>query len=169
MARTKPIERSVLPPSFDRLLWRLHDARVDHLAASCDIAMPGQLTVDRVKHGLAGASLDQAFLEVPDGGAIGELAAVAQADKALEAQTIEQLEFHLLVTQVEQLLDQQHARHQFSAEWRTAAALTAGAWCGMVNRGGQRREVDMLLQHPQVGISSPTSCQNCGWFFEVLS
>lgn len=48
----------------------------------------------------AGVGADQALLERPDGGAVGNLAAVAQADKALEAEAVEQLELHLLVAQV---------------------------------------------------------------------
>lgn len=54
--------------------------RVDHLAAARHVVMPGQLAVDRVKHGFAGAGPDQALLERPDGGAVGNLAAVARAD-----------------------------------------------------------------------------------------
>lgn len=130
---------------LDRLFWRLHDARV----AACDIAMPGQLKVDRVKHGLAGPSLDQAFLERPDRRAVGNLAAGAQTDKALEAQTIEQLEFHLLVAQVEQLLYPQYAHHQFGGKRRATAALPAGPGRCMIDRFGKRREVDMLVENPQ--------------------
>lgn len=73
---------------LDRLLRRLQDARIDHLATPRHVAMPGQLAVDRVKHGLAGAGLDQAFLEVPDRGTVRNLAAVAQTDKTLEAQAV---------------------------------------------------------------------------------
>lgn len=62
---------------LDRLFWCLYDARIYHLATARHVAMPRQLAVDRVKHGFAGAGLNQAFLEVPDGGAIGNLAAVA--------------------------------------------------------------------------------------------
>lgn len=89
--------------------------------------MPGQLAVDCFKHGLAGAGPNQVLLECPDGGAVGNLAAVAQADKALEAEAVEQLELHLLGAQVEHLLDQQHAHHQFGGKWRAAAALAAEA------------------------------------------
>ena len=70
-----------------------------------------------------------------------------QSDKALKAQAVEQLEFHLFVAQVEQLLDQQNANHQFSREWRTPAAFAAGARSCFVNGIGKRDEVDMLLHH----------------------
>lgn len=72
--------------------------------------MPGQLAVDRFKHGFAGVGLDQPLLEYPDRGAVGDLATVAQPHKTLEAQTVEQVKFHLVVAQIEQLLDQQHTR-----------------------------------------------------------
>lgn len=113
------------------------------------MALPGQLAVDRVKHGLAGPGLDQTFLERPDDGAIGTLAVVAKTDKALQAEAVKQLELHLRIAQGKQLLDQQHTHHQFSGEWRTTAAVGTGAWRGMIDPGGQCLEVDMLLQYPQ--------------------
>lgn len=132
-----------------RLPGRLHDARVDHLAAARNIAMLGQLTIDRFENALAGARLDEAFLERPDRRSIWNLAAGTQADEALKAQTIKQLELHLLIAQVEQLLDQKHAHHQFGGERWTAAAFAAGTRCRMIDFGGKGNEVDMLLQHPQ--------------------
>ena len=63
--------------------------------------MDRQLTVDRVEDALAGAGLDQALLECPDRGPVGDLAARAQPDKALETEAVEQLEFHLLVAEIE--------------------------------------------------------------------
>lgn len=81
----------------DRLPGRLRDARVNHLATTRHIAVDRQLAIDRVKNALAGASLNQAFFEGPDRGPVGNLAAVAQSDKTLETEAVEQLELHLLV------------------------------------------------------------------------
>ena len=109
--------------------------------------MPGKLTVDGVKDTLAGAGLEQALLERPDRCPVRYLTTGTQSDKALEAQAVEQLEFHLFVAQVEQLLDQQDANHEFGRERRTPAAFAAGAGSGFINRIGKRDEVDMLLHH----------------------
>lgn len=132
-----------------RLPGRLHDARVDHLAAASNVAVHGQLAIDRIENALAGAGLDQALLESPDRRSVRDLAAGAQSDETLKAQAIKQLEFHLLIAQVEQLLDQQHAHHQFGGERWTAAAFAAGTRCRTIDFGGKGNEVDMLLQHPQ--------------------
>ena len=110
-----------------RLFRRLHDARVNHLAASCNVAVFAELPVHGLKDALAGAGLDQALFESPDRRPVRDLAAGAQSHKALKAQTVEQLEFHLLVAQIEQLLDQQDPHHQFGGKWRTATALAARA------------------------------------------
>jgi hypothetical protein len=74
---------------LDRLLGRFDNTGIDHLAAARHVAMPGQLAVDRLEHGLAGAGLDQAFLEGPDRDAVRNLAAAAQANKTLEAEAVE--------------------------------------------------------------------------------
>lgn len=37
---------------LDRLRWRLHDARIDHLATTCHVAMSGQLPVECMEHSL---------------------------------------------------------------------------------------------------------------------
>lgn len=89
-----------------RLLGRLDYARVDHLSAARNVAVLGQLPIHRLEGALADAGLDQPFLEGPDRRSVGNLAARAQSGKALKAQAVEQLELHLLVAQVEQLLDQ---------------------------------------------------------------
>lgn len=84
-----------------RVFRRLRDARVNHLAATYNVAMPGKLTVISVEGTLAGVGLKQAFLERPDRCPIRYVAAATQTDKALEAQAVEQLKFHLLVAQIE--------------------------------------------------------------------
>lgn len=113
------------------------------------VAVSGELAIDRFKNALADTGLDQALLERPDRGPIRNLAAGTQADEALEAQPIKQLEFHLLIGEVEQLLDQQLADHQFGGKLRAAAAFTAGTCCRTIVLGSECREVDMLYQHPQ--------------------
>jgi hypothetical protein len=60
-----------------RLPGRLHDARVDHLAAARNVAVPGQLAINGIEHALAGAGLDQALLEGPDRRPVRDLAAGA--------------------------------------------------------------------------------------------
>lgn len=86
---------------LDRLLGRLDNAGIDHLTTARHIAMDRQLTIDRVEDALAGTCLDQAPLECPDRGPVGDRAARAQPDKELETEAVEQLEFHLLVAEIE--------------------------------------------------------------------
>ena len=62
-------------PSF--LSECLHDARIDHLAAARNLAVPGQLAINGIEHALAGAGLDQALLEGPDRRPVRDLAAGA--------------------------------------------------------------------------------------------
>lgn len=132
-----------------RLPRRQDDGSVDHLATTGNIAVLGQLAIDSLEYAFAGARLDQAFLESPDCGAVGDLAGVAQAGKALETEPVQQLELHLLVRQIEQLLDQQDTHHDFCGKWRASAALTAWAWRCLIDRRRHGGEIDMPLQHLQ--------------------
>jgi len=131
-----------------RLLGRLHDARVDLLAAARNVAVLGELAIDRFENALAGTGLEQALPEYSDLGPIRNLAAGMQADEALDAQTIDKLEFHLLIVEVEQRLDQQYADRQFCGKRLAAAPFTAGAWRHTVDLGGECREVDIAALTP---------------------
>ncbi|MDN0076606.1 hypothetical protein QU481_17200 [Crenobacter sp. SG2303] len=108
-----------------------------------------ELPIDRSKEGFAGIGGDQALLEEPDRGAVRNLAAVTQADETLKAQAVEQVELHLFIAEVEQLLNQQDPYHQFGRERRAPATLAARARGGTVDLGGQDGKVDMLLQGMQ--------------------
>lgn len=133
----------------DRLLGSRDDAGVDHLTTARDVAVLGELAINRVKDTFAGARLDQPFLENPDCRPVRNLATVAQADKALITQAIKQLEFHLLIRQIEHLLNQQQPHHHLGRERRATAAQSAGTRRGLIYLGSQRHEIDMLLQHLQ--------------------
>ena len=65
---------------------------LSRLVLAGSIATSRRSENDRVKHGLAGAGPDQAFLEHPNQGAIRDMATVTQPGEMLEAQAVEQLE-----------------------------------------------------------------------------
>lgn len=110
--RRRPVDRHgvVLDDRFlflvQRLPGHLHDARVDDLAPWCDVAVPGKLTVDRIEHALAHAGLDQPLLERPDRRAVWNLAGVGKPRETQKTHPIQQLEIHLFIGQIEQLLKQ---------------------------------------------------------------
>jgi len=60
-----------------RLPGRLHDARIDHLAAARNVAESGQMAINGIEYGLIGTVLDQAFLEGPNRRPVRDLAAGA--------------------------------------------------------------------------------------------
>jgi len=86
-------------------LGRVHNARVDHLTAARNVAVLGELAIDRLGNALAGTGLDQPLLKCPDRGPIRNLVADTKTDEKLEAQIFEKLEFHLLIGEVKHLLD----------------------------------------------------------------
>jgi hypothetical protein len=66
--------------------------------------LPGQLAVDGREDNRAGPGGDEPLAESSEGGTVGDLAAVAQADEALETEAIEPLKLHLFVAEVVPLL-----------------------------------------------------------------
>nr|WP_229261172.1 hypothetical protein [Duganella levis] len=64
---------------------------------------------------------------------VRHLAALAQVDKALEAEAVEQLEFRLLIAQAKQLLNKQHPDRQFGRDRRATATFVAGAQRSMID------------------------------------
>ena len=129
-----------------RLLRCRHDAGIDHLPAAGDRALPVELPTHRLEDAPGRPRLDQAFLEGPDRGAVGGLRTLAQHDEALKAQAVEQLELHLLVAQVVELLDHQHAHHQLGGKRRANPARAARSGRRLVDLGRQRRKVHMCSQ-----------------------
>ena len=79
----------------------------------------------------------------------GNLTGVDQARKAQEAHPVQQLEFHLLIRQVEQLQQQHNAHHHLGGERRPAAARPIRARCRPIYLGGKHRRIDMLVQYLQ--------------------
>jgi hypothetical protein len=132
-----------------RLFRRLDDGGIDHLTTAGNVAMPCQLPIDGIEDALAGAGFDQALFESPDRCAVRNLARITQAGKALEAQAVQQLEFHLFVGEIEQLLDQQNPHHDLGRERRPSATFATWPRCCFIDRRSQGSEVDMPLQHLQ--------------------
>lgn len=106
---------------------RGHQGRVDDLPAARQIAALQQLTVHRLKQGRDAINA-QALLVMPDGVAIGDVGAVGEQAKALVAHAVKQLVFHLLVTEVVEVLQDQDAHHDRSGVWRapTPGGVTSG-------------------------------------------
>ena len=166
----------------------MHDARVDHLAAACDIAKPGPLTVDRLKHVLAGTNPDQAFLERPDPRAGSNLAAGAQADKTLEAESIKPCNFTCSTLRLNSCrisrtrtinsvgtVDDYHVLGWRRAAWSTNEANAATSTRCSITPQGVAGLVELrfpllvgkrtMFEHGnQVRVSLPTSYQNRGGF-----
>lgn len=116
------------------------------LPAARDVSVFAQLPVHGIKNGLAGASQDQALPEDPDRRSVRYLAARAQSHKALEGQAVKQLEFQLLIAEVEWLFDRELSNCQLRGEWRTPASLAA----------------------PRSQLPAPTRCQGCSTWLRVL-
>ena len=77
--------------------------------------MPARRLVGKV--GVYGSlTLNQPVLEDPDRGPIRDLAAVTQSDKTLGTEAVKQLKLHLFIAQIEELLNQQHAYHEFGGK-----------------------------------------------------
>ena len=129
--RRRPVtRRGLLLDQFLFLLaeplpWHRNEAGIDDLPTSRDVAVLGQFTLDSVEQRFRCARCDQPLAERPQRRAIRNLTAVASANKTLEAQPIQELELHLFVPEVVQLLQQQCAHHQFGRKRRTPAARPA--------------------------------------------
>ena len=71
------------------LLRYWHDAGINHLPTTGDVAVLFQLVTDGIKQGFTGSSCVQSFPKCPERGAIRDLAAVAQTNKTLKTQAIQ--------------------------------------------------------------------------------
>lgn len=94
-------------------------------------------------------ALLKALAESPEGGAIGDLAAAAQVDEALDAEAIQQLELPRLVAELVKLLEEQRLHHDRGREWRASALPGERSRGSAVNLCGQDGEVNMPLHHLQ--------------------
>jgi len=93
--------------------------------------------------------LHQTLAKDPDRVAIWNPAGVFQSGKALEAHAVEQLELHLLIGQVEQLLEHQQASHQLCRiRWPTALG-PAGPGSPAIDFSSQGSKVHMLVEQGQ--------------------
>jgi len=82
----------------DVLPGKRNQAGIHNLPATGNVTVLGELAVHRLEQRLSGLGGRQTLPKGPERGAVGNLTAVAQPDKTLKAQPIQQLEFHLLVT-----------------------------------------------------------------------
>ncbi|MCY1180953.1 hypothetical protein D9M73_214300 [compost metagenome] len=92
---------------------------------------------------------DQALAKEPDCVAIRNSAGVLESGKTLEVHAVEQLELHLLVGQIEQLLEHQQARHRLRWVGRPTTLGPAGPGSPAVGLGCQGGKVHMLVQQGQ--------------------
>lgn len=126
-----------------------NDAGIDDLPLASPEAVVLQLELDLGKDPMLDIGFDQALAKEPDRIAIRNPAGVLQPGKALEAQAIEQLELHLLVGQVEQLLKNQQTRHHLRRIGRSTAFGAGGPRRPAVDLDGQGSEVHMLVEQGQ--------------------
>lgn len=128
----------------DGLSRHRHDAGVDHLASTRDVAVAVELVIHRIEDVLVGTGLDQSPLERPDGHAIGRLVTLPQSHEPLEAQPVQKLELHLFVAGFVDLLDHQNPHHRFSRKRRGSATLAARTRHRRIDLRSQRREIHVL-------------------------
>lgn len=158
----------LLPPfggrPFDRYRLLLHhrlligrvvlngcanDAGVDDLPLAGPESMLLQLALHLGKDLMLDVGLYQALAKDPDRVAIRNSTGVLQPGKTLEAHAVDQLELHLLIGQVEQLLEHQKAGHQLRWIGRPTALGPTGPGRPAVDLGCQGRKVHMLVQQGQ--------------------
>lgn len=121
---------------------RAHQRGIDDLPAAGDVAMAQQLGIDGLEQRRHPINA-QALLPVPQGVAIGHVGAALDQAKALVAHAALQLELHLLVREVVQVLQDQDAHHDFGRVRRTSALACGLARKWLVNESGQVSEVDV--------------------------
>ncbi len=104
-----------------------HQRGVDDLPATRHVAALQQLAVHRLKQG-CDATCAQALLVMPDGVAIRNVGAVREQAKALVAHAVKQLVFHLLIAELVEIFQDQHAHHDRCGVRRAPApgCLTSG-------------------------------------------
>nr|CAB76428.1 hypothetical protein [Azotobacter vinelandii] len=125
---------------------RANDAGIDDLPFASPEAVCLQLTLHLGKDPMLDVGLYQALAKDPNRVAVRHSAGVFQPGKTLETHTVEQLKLHLLVGQVEQLLEYQQSRHLLRWIRRPAALGPTGPGSPVVDLGGQGCKVHMLVQ-----------------------
>lgn len=127
----------------DVLTWCRHQRGIDGLPATGDIAIalqPGIHALQRCCSTLNNDALGKA----PDGVAVGDVHGVLQQAKALVTHAVKQLVLHLLVREVVQALQDQHAHHHFGGVGRPSALAGVGPCEKTIHQRSQFCEVDVL-------------------------
>ena len=120
-----------------------HKGGIDGLSTPGDVAMALQLGIHALEQD-GGPVHTAALGEAPDGVAVGDVHGILQQAKALVAHAVQQLVLHLLIREVVQALQDQHAHHHFAGVGGPSTLAAVAPCKKTIHQRSQFGEIDVL-------------------------